>query len=333
MGIGELAGLAAAAFWACSSLFYTRTPLTAWQMNFGKNVLASLLLLTHLMIVTQSAGRPMFAADARTVLALALSSVIGILIGDTFYFRSLQLLGPPKALVVSTTSPLFATVIGWVVLQEQLSWTTLGGILLTLVGVAVVISDRPRTIDEPSSPLPAPDFDQATPNAVSQVLDHQPRHPGWSGSISQGLAAGITGAVLNATGATFSRLGTSGSAVWKVGGCDPLEATVIRVAVAGVSSILTALLLRQLATTSRTAFSRKALRCYFPAVVCGPWMGIWMSQIAYKNSPLAVALTLTCTSPVFVIPLSRALYGTAITLRGLAGTSVALVGVYFTVAG
>jgi hypothetical protein len=35
---------------------------------------------------------------------------------------------------------------------------------------------------------------------------------------------------------------------------------------------------------------------------------------------------------VFVIPLSRALYGTAITLRGLAGTGVALVGVYVTVA-
>ncbi len=103
MGTGELAALTAAALWAVSSLFYGRTPLSAWQINFGKNLLASVILSIHLAIATGLAGRPMFAADRNTWLLLAVSSLIGIVIGDTFYFRSLQILGPRRALIVAMT--------------------------------------------------------------------------------------------------------------------------------------------------------------------------------------------------------------------------------------
>lgn len=313
MGTGEFAGLAAAAFWACSSLFYTRTPLTAWQLNFGKNILASLLLLSHLAIVTSQSGSPLFTADIRTVTALALSSVIGIVIGDTFYFRSLQLLGPSRALVVNTTSPLFATLIGWFVLGERHSWLTLSGILVTLAGVAVVVSERSGCDED-----------------ALAAAQQERRSPG---GVRSGVIAGLCGAVLNAVGAAFSRLGTSGSAYWNIGGCDPLQATVIRVCVAGLASIITAMAIRTFVVTSQTAFGWKRLRYYLPAVVLGPWMGIWMSQIAYKNALLAVALTLTCTTPLFAIPLSRVVHGTPISIRGLCGTLVALAGVYMTVAG
>jgi hypothetical protein len=55
------------------------------------------------------------------------------------------------------------------------------------------------------------------------------------------------------------------------------------------------------------------LKSYLPAVICGPWLGIWMSQIAYKNSYLAIVLTLTCTTPLFVMPMLRIAYGYQIT--------------------
>ena len=145
------------------------------------------------------------------------------------------------------------------------------------------------------------------------------------------MIAGLFGAVLNAVGATFSRLGTSGSEYWDIRGCDPLQATVIRVCVAGVASVATALAIRSLVTTARASFGWPRLKYYLPAVFCGPWFGIWMSQIAYKHSPLAIALTLTCTTPLFAIPLSRIVQGTPISIRGLCGALVALIGVYLTV--
>jgi drug/metabolite transporter (DMT)-like permease len=305
MGIGELGGLAAAALWACSSLFYGRTKLTAWQINFGKNVIASALLCLNLLLVTRWAGGSMFAADLATLKLLSISSVIGILIGDTFFFRSLQILGPRRALIVSTISPLFAAAIGWIILEERLSASRLLGVLMTLAGVIVVIAERGGEKEAPG---------------------HFPASSRW------GIAMGLLGAVCNAIGATFSRLGTKGSEHWNAAGCDALEATVIRVCVAAIGCLVIALISRSLISTAQQSFSRPALRSYLPAVVCGPWLGIWMSQLAYKNCPLAVAITLTCTSPLFVLPILRIVYGHKITLRGVGGTVIALVGVYLTVA-
>ncbi len=306
LGSGELAALAAAGLWACSSLFYGRTRLTAWQINFGKNVLASFVLCLHLAIVTTLAGRAMFSADSRTWMILAVSSVVGIVIGDTFYFRSLQILGPRRALIVSTTSPLFASAIGWFGLAESPSVISLFGILLTLFGIAVVIAERSGT-------------------------DETPGH--FPASLTRGIVMGLAGAVCNAGGATFSRLGTQGSQYFESTGCDPLEATVIRVCVAAIASILTALAARNLISTAQKSFHPTALKSYAPAVLCGPWLGIWMSQIAYKNSMLAIAITLTCTTPLFIMPLLRIFYGVRISVRAVIGTSIALVGVYLAVAG
>lgn len=306
MGTGELAALTAAALWACSSLFYGRCRLSAWQINFGKNILASLILCLHLCIVTSFAGRSMFAADQNTWLLLAVSSLVGIVIGDTFYFRSLQILGPRRALIVSTTSPLFATIVGWVGLGESLTIVSMLGILLTLTGITIVIAERGST-QEPIGHLPA--------------------------SITRGVIMGLMASICNAGGATFSRLGTLGSDALSASGCDPLEATVIRVCIAAAFSIAAGLATRALISTARHSFHWPELKTYLPAVICGPWLGIWMSQIAFRHSQLAIAITLTCTTPLFVMPILRVLYGYRITMRGIIGTVAALLGVYLTVAG
>ncbi len=306
MGTGETAALSAAALWACASLFYSRTQLSAWQINFGKNFLASLVLCMHLFVVTSIGGRTMFAADVTTWILLAISSVIGIVIGDTFYFRSLQILGPRRALMVSTTSPLFATIIGWVVLGESLTAVSMFGILLTFTGITIVVAER---------------------SATQEAVGYLPA------SVTRGIVMGLLASLCNACGASFSRLGTLGSEAFAASGCDPLEATVIRVCVASSFSIIAALVTGTLAATARKSFEWSALRTYLPAVVCGPWLGIWMSQIAYRHSQLAIAITLTCTTPLFVTPILRIVYGYRITIRGIFGAMVALVGVYLTVAG
>jgi drug/metabolite transporter (DMT)-like permease len=302
--MGEIAALAAAALWATSSLFYSRVRLTAWQLNFGKNLLASGILLTHLAIATRLSGSAMFHADLRTLGFLVLSSIFGILIGDTLYFRSLQILGPRRALIVSTTAPLFGTAIGWLVLGEPLTRSVLLGILATFSGILIVVSDS-RTQADAAGYFP--------------------------GSVFWGVMYGLGGAVCNAAGAAFSHVATAGAAAAGSSGCDALEATVIRVCSAATLSLIPLTLSGQLSCTVRAAFHPPTLRAYAPAVICGPWLGIWMSQVAYRESLLAVAITLTNTTPLFIIPLMRIFLGTSITLRVLAGAVLALAGIYFTV--
>ncbi|MEI7699533.1 MAG: DMT family transporter [Planctomycetia bacterium] len=306
LGSGEAAALTAAALWACSSLFYSRARLSAWQMNFGKNVLASGLLVCHLLIWNWVSETAIFQADLRKFFYLSLSSLTGIVIGDTFYFRSLQILGPRRALMVATTAPLFATAIGWLLLKEPLTQESLVGIFITLSGVILVVSER---------------------SAAAESAGHFPA------PVSIGILTGLGGALCNAIGATLSHMAMHQSVQQGSSGRDALEATVIRVTVAAVFSILALTLTRRLVTTARAAFDGKAVQVYLPAVICGPWLGIWMSQLAYRNSMLAIAITLTSTMPIFVLPLVRIAYGTPITLRGVAGAVIALAGIYLTVAG
>ena len=60
----------------------------------------------------------------------------------------------------------------------------------------------------------------------------------------------------------------------------------------------------------------------------GTWLGIWLSQIAFNKAPLAIALTLMATSPLFAIPLVHYLFGHHVTRVAILGSIIAVVGVY-----
>ena len=133
MGLGETAALTAAALWAFSSVLYTRVRLPAWQINFVKIVLATFILAVQLTIVARVNGTAILAAPAWSWGWLALSGFIGLVIGDTCYFRCLQILGVRRCLVLTTTAPIFTAVLGWLFLREALMPIAMAGIGATVV--------------------------------------------------------------------------------------------------------------------------------------------------------------------------------------------------------
>lgn len=297
---GPFAALAAAALWAASSLIYSRVRLTAWTLNFGKNVAgASLLILVWL---ADGNAASVSSISSSTLVLLVLSSLFGIVLGDTLYFRSLQILGPRRALMLSTTSPLFGLLIGTVFLQQFLGLLNLLGIVLTLAGVLLVIRER------------------------AAVTDAAAFHVGDSGTAT---LLGFAAAASTAVGGMFSHIATHDAGNGE--GCTAYEATVIRVVTAATASGLILLLQGKLRETSGRVFSAGTLRSYLPAVVMGPCVGIWMSQIALQKSLLAIAITLTSTTPLFAIPLSRLAFGTPISTRAVCGALLAVLGVFLTV--
>ncbi|MCA9036486.1 MAG: DMT family transporter [Planctomycetaceae bacterium] len=296
MGIGEVSALTAAACWATGSMLYSRIPLSAAGISFAKNSIGSMVLLVHLAIHSLVMQTPMFRADAASWLWLSLSGLMGIVIGDTFYFRSLQILGPRRALMVSTSSPVFAAILGWLFLSETVSIVSAVGMTLTLVGVAGVISDRRAEKESPGL---------------------------FPGTISSGVVQGFLGAVFSAGGAVASRHGLSGS--------DPLEAAFIRILTSAMMGSVLVLFPGRLATITKTVLRPTVIRTFLPAVLLGTWLGIWLSQIAYKHSTVAIAMTLLSTTPLFATPLVRILSGVQITAWSVLSTVVAIAGVYLTV--
>ncbi|MCH2124486.1 MAG: DMT family transporter [Pirellulaceae bacterium] len=292
MGTGEFAALAAAAFWAVASLLYGQTPLSAAGMNFSKNVLAATLFLVQLAVLSFHHDRPVFSADAMAWAWLGCSGVIGIVLGDTFYFRSLQILGPRRALIVGTTAPIFGLAAGYLFLSEQPSLLALLGIALTVGGVTYVLA-------EPSS---------------------EEEQPGlYPGTTWAGIGYGTLGAICMTLGAVLSKIGMEN--------CAAAEASFIRLLVSALGALVLLLVSRQLRTTLRQVKRPDVLRRFVPAVLCGTWLGIWFSQIAYKHATVGIGITLLSTSPLFVIPLVRIFFGIRVSPRAVVGTLIAMVGV------
>ena len=81
-------------------------------------------------------------------------SVLGLLVvGDTLYFRSMDLAGVSWAMPVASVNPLWAVLLASVFLDEPLSWTLLLGALLVIAGVILVSrSSDSRTGDRRVDP-------------------------------------------------------------------------------------------------------------------------------------------------------------------------------------
>jgi drug/metabolite transporter (DMT)-like permease len=78
---------------------------------------------------------------------LFLSSAIGILVGDWAWLEAQQKIGTLRVVLVDTTKPFLAALLGWFILKEELRWEAFLGMALTVVGVLVVTSEQNPTTE------------------------------------------------------------------------------------------------------------------------------------------------------------------------------------------
>lgn len=288
---GELAALTAALLWAASSVIYaflgqTIPPL---QLNFLKGIIAIAFLVLTLVWLGETF--PNF--EVIPVTFLVISGIIGIGLGDTAYFSALNHLGARRTLLLETLAPPLGALLALIFLQEQLSVSAWCGILLTLLGVAWVISER-----------------------IPVVVGNQQ----YTGV---GIFWGVLAAIAEATGAVFSRYALVESSI------SPLWSTLLRLL--GGNLIVLILLslpfasvkilpskpnfwsLRSMATIALTAF-------------VSTYLGIWLQQTSLKFAPTGIAQTLLATSPLFVLPIAAAM-GEKISMRAFLGVLIAIAGI------
>ncbi len=311
MGIGEWAGLCAALMWTLSSMLWGRINLTALNINLCKNVIGTVMILLHVVLMATILGQPAFSAPWQSWGWLSLSGIFGIVVGDTFYFRSLQILGPRRALMMATCSPIVSAILGWSVLGESLSYLAITGIALTVCGVFVVVADR-RAAKEAPGIVP--------------------------GTLSIGILTGSLGAICQAVGGVFSKKGMRSAEGIEI--CNSAEATFIRIFVAAVvTTLIVWIYHRYIAAESssqshvpdsvsrKLILNRSTVKILIPATALGTWLGIWLSQVAYNFSDVAVAQTLLATCPLFAIPVVWHFHKHKITAYSLIGTLIALFGI------
>ena len=283
--IGELAALTAALLWAISSVIYSRLGLKIppLQLNFYKGIIAIAFILLTLFIQ----GAAFTNLSFSTIALLSLSGIIGIGLGDTAYFAALNSLGARRTLLLETSSPPMGALLALIFIGEQLSPSVWCGILLTIIGIAWVISER---------------------NPVNNI------------SVSrQGIIWGILAAIAQATGAVISRFALLQSDI------SPLESTLIRL-VGGTIIVICLLFLPVAKAEVKWQLSGRSLGIVAIAAFGSTYLGIWLQQTSLKFAPTGIAQTFLATSPLFILPIV-ALQGERISLRAVLGVVVSLGGI------
>lgn len=225
------------------------------------------------------------------VAVLALSGVVGILLGDTLNFAAVGRLGPRRAGAVFALNAPMAAVLGWLILGERLGWQAGLGIGITVVGVALAILGRPAS----------------GAHRLEQV---------WGG-LGVGILFGLGAALGQATGALIAR-------PYMAGGLDPYVGSLVRVGASGLAmGVLAAL---PFAPPAPRAVSGRVLALTAATALIGLLLGMTLFLYALQGSQTGIIATLSATSPVIILPLLWLRTGQRPSAMSWAGALLAVAG-------
>ena len=199
---------------------------------------------------------------------LGLSAVLGLVIGDGALFQAFVLLGPRLSTLIMALAPIFTTFLGWLFFGETVTGVELAGIVLTVGGVAWVVSERRS--------------DQI------QVANKQ---------YGLGLLFGLVGALGQASGLITAKFGLTGD-------FPPVSANVIRILVAMLVLWSLAAVRGRIKSTVRQWTNTTVLLAILGGTLLGPFIGVWLSLISIQLARVGIASTLMSLTPIILIPLS-----------------------------
>ncbi len=224
---------------------------------------------------------------------LLLSGVIGLALGDIFLFGSYRYIGPRLGMLLMVCAPLVSAVLAWIFLGEASTGGQLLGMAITLGGVGWVISDR---------------------NSVTA-------RPEYS-NYGLGILFGVLAAVGQGVGALMTRM------AFETGEISALNATLVRM-IGGMLAIWLILLVNREFIKSHVTLwqEKRATGLLFITAFFGPFIGVWLSSVAFKTIHLGVASTLLALPPVFMIPIGVYVFKEKVSWQSIVGTLVAIGGV------
>ena len=135
--IGIISAFGAAISWTYAC-FIWRSQTEKFQsidINLVKNLIAFIIFLPAFIDIS-------VLNDIKSLLILLLSGVVGIGLGDTFYIKSLQVIGTRRTLSIETLSPLLAALSGEIFINENLALRSYIGIVIISISLFILLRQR-----------------------------------------------------------------------------------------------------------------------------------------------------------------------------------------------
>ena len=257
--IGIISAFGAAISWtyACFIWRSQTEKYKSIDINLVKNIIAFLIFLPAFINFS-------VLIDLKSILTLLLSGVIGIGLGDTFYIKSLQIIGTRRTLSIETVSPLLAALSGEIFINENLALRSYIGIVIISISLFILLRQRTNLLVNNSTTI----------NEQNNL------------SIYIFPFLSVLCAVL---GGLLSRI------VFLESNLSPFQTTEIRL----LGAIIFLITIKKF----RINFFFKKLdkndqKRFLLSIFFGTNLGILLQQIVFKTLPLGIGWSLLSTSPI-----------------------------------
>ncbi len=292
--LGEFAALLTTIFWTITALSFETASRRIGSLNLN---LLRLSVATILLAVFSYFHRGLLLpvdASFHNWFWLILSGLVGFVIGDFLLFQSFIMIGARIAMLLMTLAPPAAALASWLILGESMSLMSLGGMLLTIAGIALVIFVR-------------------TPDSSKKSKKAKLAHP------LKGVILALGAAVGQGVGLVLSKLG--------MGDYDPFAASQIRVfaGVAGFALVFT--FLGKWNGLPGVVKDSKAMKWLIVGSFFGPFLGVSFSLMAVQHTKAGIAQTIMSLVPVLIIPPSLLINKEKPKVREIIGALIAVAGV------
>lgn len=309
--LGLAAAFASMACWVITSIAFTTAGRRygTTTVNVTRSSLALVILITWVWLL---AGEPFPFPEDQRVLWLAISGVAGLAVGDQLIFAAFTRVGPRLTLLILTLAPMLTALIAWPVIDEPLTLAGWAGMLVTILGVMWVITERQPTA-EPG-------------RARTGLFD-----------AKLGITLAMTGVIAVSIGNVLAKLGMLPEPATPDGPpIDPLVAQDVRMLAGTGAILLMAAAARALGRSIGTPPEPDpelrpgrptALTALGIGTVLGPVLGIFFFLYSAALIEVAITATIVAVTPIAILPFNRAIEGTALSRRAVLGAVLGVLGV------
>jgi len=286
--IGEIAALATAFCWSITSYAFTNASrrVGAIQVNIDRMAFASIILICIIGIFGIS-----LTLSFNQISNLVISGILGLVLGDSFLFKSFQMIGARLGIIIMAAVPVLSAILAYFFLNEIISYLGMFGMLLTITGILVVVLEK-KSAEQNNIPF----------NKL-------------------GIFYGFLGALGQATGLIYAKYAFQG------GDLNGFAASFIRLFSASIIILPIASTFRRyknpIGIYSKDSYSAKVILI---GTIFGPVLGITGSLIAIEYAKVGIASTLMATMPIIMLPISRFYFKEKLDWKAIIGAFVAVIG-------
>ncbi|OGU75827.1 MAG: hypothetical protein A2V93_02520 [Ignavibacteria bacterium RBG_16_34_14] len=286
--IGEMSALATAFCWAVTSYAFTNITrkIGALQVNIDRIILASVMLFLIILFFNINLN-----LNFNQVSNLIISAILGLVCGDSFLFKSFQLIGARLGIIIMALVPVLSTILAFFFLNEIISLLGMIGMVVTITGIVIV------------------------------VLETKQRDENNFSLNSKGIFYGMIGALGQASGLIFAKF------AFQAGELNGFTASFIRLFSASAILLPLVVIFRRYKNPYRLYSENvSSIKVMLIVTIFGPVLGITLSLVAIEYAKVGIASTLMATMPIIMLPISKFYFKEELGWKAIPGTIIAVAG-------